>query len=57
MKVQIVLAAILTIGTLMGVGALVSAVQKADHGTAHTSSAHSSSNVWHEHQGLVPPVA
>jgi hypothetical protein len=56
MKVQIVLAAILTIGTLLGVGALVSAVQKADHGTARTSSAHTSS-VWHEHQGLVPPAA
>jgi|SwirhisoilCB2_FD_contig_31_34639361_length_222_multi_1_in_0_out_0_1 hypothetical protein len=56
MKVQIVLAAILAIGTLMGVGALVSAVQKADHGTDHTTGAHTSS-VWHEHQGLVPPAA
>jgi hypothetical protein len=52
MKIKIVLAAILAVGTLLGVGALVSAVQKADHGTAHTTS-----NVWHEHQGLMPPAA
>ncbi|WP_412772450.1 hypothetical protein [Nitrobacter sp.] len=37
MKIKIVLVAILAIGTLIGVSALVSAVHKADHGTAHTS--------------------
>ncbi|WP_439925823.1 hypothetical protein [Nitrobacter sp. JJSN] len=46
MKIKIVLAAILAVGTLMGVTALVSAVNKADHGAAHIS------GVWHQHQEL-----
>jgi hypothetical protein len=50
-KIKIVLAAILAIGTLMGVTALVLAVHKADHGTSHTSS------VWHQPQELTRPAA
>jgi hypothetical protein len=49
-KIKIVLAAILAIGTLMGITALVSAVHKADHGTTHTSS------VWHQPQELTRPA-
>ncbi|MBN9147205.1 MULTISPECIES: hypothetical protein [unclassified Nitrobacter] len=37
MKIKIVLATILAVGTLLGFSALVSAVHNADHGTAHSS--------------------
>jgi hypothetical protein len=40
MKTKIALVAILAVGTLIGVSALVSAAHKADHGTLHKSSAH-----------------
>jgi archaellum component FlaF (FlaF/FlaG flagellin family) len=48
---KFVLAAILTVATLMGVGALVSAVNRADHGAAHAN------NVWHQHQDLTQRAA
>jgi predicted O-methyltransferase YrrM len=38
MKTKIVLVAILAVGTLIGLSALLSAARKADHGTAHSSS-------------------
>jgi hypothetical protein len=38
MKIKIVLAAILTFATLMGLNALGSAVYRADHGVTHVSS-------------------
>jgi hypothetical protein len=44
LKIKIVLAAILTIATLLGVNALVSAVYRADHGVTRASS------VWHQDQ-------
>ena len=51
MKIKIILAAILTIATLLGVSALVSALNKADHGANHTSS------IWHQHQELTQRTA
>jgi len=51
MKIKIVLAAILAIGTLLGVTALVSAVNKADRGATHTSS------TWQQHQKLTQSAA
>lgn len=51
LKIQIILAAILIVATLLGVNALVSAVYKTDHGATHTSS------VWHQHQELTRRAA
>jgi hypothetical protein len=38
MKIKIVLAVILIVATLLGLNALIAAVQKNDHGATHTSS-------------------
>ncbi|MCE3256780.1 MAG: hypothetical protein K0Q64_863 [Nitrobacter vulgaris] len=38
MKIKIVLAVILIVATLLGLNALIAAVQKTDHGATHTSS-------------------
>lgn len=38
MKIKVVLAVILIAATLLSVSALISAVQKTDHGATHTSS-------------------
>ncbi|WP_173815977.1 hypothetical protein [Nitrobacter vulgaris] len=42
MKIKIVLAVILIVATLLGLNALIAAVQKNDHGATHTS------NVWQQ---------
>ena len=38
MKIKIILAGILIVATLLGLNALIAAVQKTDHGATHTSS-------------------
>ena len=38
MKIKIVLAVILVVATLLGLNALIAAVQKNDHAATHTSS-------------------
>lgn len=38
MKIKIILAVILIVATLLGLNALIAAVQKTDHGATHTSS-------------------
>ena len=38
MLIKIVLAVILIVATLLGLNALIAAVQKTDHGATHTSS-------------------